>query len=318
MPTHLDSLRGNVDPILTGLAQGVSNEAFVSQLLLPDVEVSKMTGRYPIFGAEGMRVHDAERAFKDDKVKRMPADDWTFGSYALKEYALEMVMDHLEIEVARDIADLEKYSINAVMNSLLLTKEYNIVQILQAAANYASGHSEALTSTDCWDHTSSKPLDQIKDAISTIRSKTGQYPNTLVIGLPSFHALQAHSTLIEKMKYSQLAVVTEDLISAMISTRENTVKVAVGSGIYQDPVTGNMVDLWGDVAVLAYVPQSKFAQRNKYESSFGYTFVKSGYPYGARESSKYGLTTAVAAFMTYQAAIVKNTAGYLFTNTKGS
>ena len=316
MPTRLDSLRGSVDPILTGLAQGISNEAFVSEKLLPTLFVPKQTGKYPEFGKEHMKVHDTVRALKDPMVKQMPTEDWTMQSFNLKEYALEIPIDHLEIEAASEITDLEAYYLDVVMQSLLLTQEYNRVQLLTTSGNYASGHSSALSGTDCWDNASSKPLTQLKDAIATIRSKTAQYPNTLILGQASYAALQEHSTLIEKMKYSQLAVVTEDLISAMISTRENSIDVSVGSGLYVDPATGNVVDLWGDVAILAYVPKTARAKRSKYESSFGYTFTQSGYPMGAKVVTDYGLTSKVAAFLMYEAKIAKNTAGYLFTNTK--
>ena len=316
--SRLDSLRANIDPILSGLAQGISNEAFVSELLLPTVDVESRTGQFPEFGKENMRVHDAQRALKDPLVKNVPIDDWTFQEYGLKEYGLEMSIDHLEQEAASQIANLEQFAMSQVMQSLLLTQEYERVQLLSASGSYASGHVSALTGDDCWDDSDSAPLTQIKDAISTIRTKTAQYPNTLILGLQSFNALSEHASLIEKLKYSQMAVVTEDLISAMISTKTNKINVAVGAGMYEDAITKVMTDLWGDVAVLAYVPPTKRAQRNKYESSFGYTFGMRGYPIGARDVSKYGLTTSVAAFLMFQAKITKNTAGYLWTNTKGS
>lgn len=316
MSAHIDSLKLASDPVITNIAQGVSNFGFVSDLLLPEINVSKPTGKYPIFSAEHMKIHEAERAYKDPKVKTMPTEDMSFGTFNLKEYGLDIVIDHLEIEAAQDLVNLEQYYTEKVMESLKLSQEYQRVTLLQNTANYASGHSETLSGNDIWDDVDSKPLEQIKDAISTIRSKTAQYPNILVLGLDSYNALQEHSSLIEKMKYSQLAVVTEDLIASMISTKENPIQVVVGAGMYKDPISGEMKDLWGDIAILACVTNKKREQRNKYESSFGYTFTMSGYPYGGRAATEYGLTTKVAAFMRYQAAITKNTAGYLFKNTR--
>ena len=317
MPTsRLELLRGSVDPILTGLAQGVSNEAFVSEALLPTIPVDKETGKYPEFGSEHMKIHDAERAIGDDKVKRIPKEDYVMKAFALKEYALDVMIDHREMENAKEILNLDQYYTRVLMETLLLGQEYERCQLLQNSASYASGHVTALSGTDCWTDPASKPLVQLKDAISTIRSKTVQYANTLLLGRESFNALQEHASLINKIQYSQMGIVTEDLITAVLSTKNNPIKVVVGAGMYQNPTTGAMVDLWNDVAILAYVPQTAWAKRSKYESSFGYTFQKSGYPYIARKDGDYGLTQAIAALIMYEAKIVKNTAGYLFTNTK--
>lgn len=314
MGAYIDSLKLNADPILTNLAQGVSNFGFVSDRLLPEISVNKPTGKYPIFSAEHMRVHEAERAYKDPKIKTMPTDEWSSGTFSLKEYGLEIVMDHLEIESASDVLNLEQYYMEKVMESLKLGQEYDRVQLLTNEDSYASGHSDSLSGTDCWDNDSSNPIEQIHDAVETIRGKTAQYPNTLVLGLKAYHALMNHPKLIEKIKYSQIGIVSESLLSSMFSTEQYPIQVVVGSGMYEDPITKELKDLWGDVAVLAYVTTKKREQRSKYESSFGYTFTMSGYPYGARVETEYGLTKKVAAFMRYQSVILKNTAGFLFTD----
>ena len=315
MASRLDSLRLSSDPILTGIAQGISNEAFVSGLLLPEIVVPKETGKFPIFGSESMRIHDTERVLKDPNIKIMPADNFQFDSYQCKEYALGMVIDHREIEVASDILKLDQYYTSVVMESLLLSQEYNRVSLLQDSANYASGNSTALSGNDCWNDVDSKPIDQIKDAIAVIKTKTGKSPNLLVLGQASYRALQEHTTLIEKIKYSERAILTEDIISSIISTKENPITIVVGSGMYEDPITHEFVNLWGDVAILAYVTQTARAQRSKYESTFGYTFTMSGFPYGGQELGEFGLTKKLGAFLMYDYKIVKNSAGYIFTNT---
>jgi len=136
------------------------------------------------------------------------------------------------------------------------------------------------------------------------------------LGRDSFAALQEHADLINKIQYSQIGVVTEDLISAALSTKNNQIEVVVGAGMYKDPATGPIVDLCGDVAILASVPKTAAAKRNMYESSFGYTFQLSGYPKVARREGDYALVQGIAAFLFYEAKITKNTAGFLFTNTK--
>ena len=140
-------------------------------------------------------------------------------------------------------------------------------------------------------------------------------PNILILGTDSFLAIKEHASLIDKMKYSQLGIVTEDLISAMISTKNNKIDVFVGKGMYQN-TADVLVDLWGDVAILAYVSKGAAGRRSKYYSSFGYNFVMNGYPMAARRQTDYGLTTGVMAAHMYKPYIVSALCGYLYTNTK--
>lgn len=314
--TRIESLRLNQDPIITGIVQGHSNESFVSNVLLPEVSVNKATGKFPIFGNEALQVRQTERPLKQSKIKRLPVDDFTFDTFKCQEHALGIEIDHEELEVSSDILKLDSYYSGLVMDSLLLSQEYERCSLLQDPANYPTDNKQALSGNDCWDDPDSKPLEQIRDAIGTIRTKNIKKPNTLVLGLSSFQALQDHTSVLEKIKYTQKAIITEELISSLISTSDNQIQVVVGSGVYQDPTTLDFVDLWSDVAILAYVTQTARAQRSKYESTFGYTFTMNGYPWGGKETGEFGLVSTVGAFLKYDHKIVKPSAGFLFTNTR--
>jgi hypothetical protein len=319
MIPRLEALSLAQSPVLSQIALGVSNEVFVSNKLLPAITVTNDAGKYPIFPSDAL-VPDSnlERPFKSDKIQKKPMSDFSYGEYLLQEYALGADIDRDEVEAASAIVALDAYYMQVIMESLYLNQEYNNISLLTTTGNYASGNTSALTGTDCWDHSSSKPLTQLQDAILTVKGKASVKPNTLLLGEASFNALKAHADLKEVIKYSQKALVTEDLISELLSTRDNPVEVVVGSGIYYNPLTSAYVDLWGDVAILAYVPKTAASKRSKYEPAFGYTFTKKGYPYGGQQAGDFDLIKTIGGFIKYQSKIVKNSAGFLFTNTKGS
>lgn len=316
MPGRIDKLFANKDIMLTNIIQGFSNENFVGSKLLPTVPVKYERGKYPIFGKDNFKIHDSKLGFKDDKIQQINTDTYSEGDFSLEEHGLETIIDHREMKVPADIIDLETHNSRILYDSLELQKEYGRVQIIQDSANYASGNSLALTTTDCWDNAASKPLEQLQDAISTVRAKTVKKPNVLLLSESSFKLLQEHQTLIDIVKYSGSAMVTEDLISTKLSTKDSPIEVVIGSGVYLDPVTGEFIDLWGDVAVLAYVPKSAFDKRSMYSPSFGYTFQMQGYPVAAKENGDYGRYQKLAVFDFYQPKICMNTAGFLITNTK--
>jgi hypothetical protein len=226
----------------------------------------------------------------------------------------------LEIEAASDIIKLDTYYMGILMDALLLYQEADRVSMLTNPANYGTDNKKALSGTSCWsDYTNSNPITDMKTAIYQIRTKTGKYPNKLALGPDTLQTLQEHPKLIEKLKYSQLGVVTTDLISAMISPPENKIDVVLGTGLYKDPTSTDadpvFLNLWEDVALFAYVTQTAKANRSKYESTLGYTFSLSGYPYAGQETTEFQLTKKLGAFLCYDAKICKSSAGYLITNT---
>jgi hypothetical protein len=307
------NLRLDVDPILTSLAQQFEQSAFVGSLLLPDVAVDKVTGKYPLFGNEHMRIHDTERPM-GAPVKKMPLDAWTLEPFSLKEHSLEAQVDYREEEAAEDVLDLEKYAMSAVMDSLLLQKEIEAVSVIQNPDTYSADHVEALSAGNEFNDPDSDPLLIIQDAMETVRRKINRLPNVMVLGQRTFLGLKNHPKILERIKYTQLGIVTEDLLASMLSRDNNKVIIKVGSGMFEDPVTKINVDLWGDILAMGYV-RSNDKQMTRYDHSFGKCFVQKGFPKVSVELTNHKTIKQLAVFMTYKTYITMKDAGFLITNT---
>jgi hypothetical protein len=313
---RITSLKLDQDPILTELAQGYENTIGASKLILPDVMVDKPQGKYPIFGKENLRVHDSKRAIKTP-IKEMPVDNWTSGTFSVESHGLEASIDFEEIEAAGNLSiDLEQYTMNQIMESLALEEEYNAVQLLEDADNYPADNVSALTSGDEFnDYTEgNNPLVIMRDGMETIRNATNLMPNCILLSHSSYMALADHPVILERIKYSQLGILTTDLLSALLSTPDNKIKVAIGTGMYQDPTTGENVDLWGDVVVIAYNKRLKQGI-TRYDMSFGKNFILKGYPWGSRAMDRHGVISYIAALKRYKSYITNSSAGFLISGT---
>lgn len=308
------------DPILTQFQIGYSNEAFISNLLLPEITVAKSTGKYPIFGAQALEPLLEEVAYDNPDLPRIKKKGYTYGTYETKYYALEDVVQYKEVEAAADILNLERVQTEELMARLLLGKEKHVCDLLQNPATYPVGSKEALSGNDMWDaYSTSDPIKQIKDAILTIRHKTGSYPDKLVLSREAYNALTEHPKIIAKIQYSQMALVGTDLISALISEDAYKVQVILGSGMIKDPASTDeaptFIDLWTDSALLLKTNGNAASRRSMYDNSFGFTAVLKGYPYMGSEVISYGRMKKIAAFLEYTPVITKANCGYLFTNT---
>lgn len=309
---RFEDLKGNIDPILTGLAQGYTNQAFVADELCPDVFVPELTGKYPVFGKEHLTMNKDDRPLKAP-VKQMSVKGWEFKSFEVKEHALEFPIDHLEIEAAKKVADLEEYGAKAVMESMLLNKEYEKASMLQDAANYETDHKVSLTTDTYFDDPDSDPITVIKDAMLTIRSKGLPDPNKIVYAPDSFRAFSEHPKILEKIKYSAKAVITPDMVPGLLGITDRNFKVVIGSGLYYDSVNETFVKLWSDTVVIGHVKSGA----GLYDMSLAKTFVQRGFPKMIRHQTGDTITRFITGFMRYNSYMTQNLAGYLINNTIG-
>lgn len=66
-----------------------------------------------------------------------------------------------------------------------------------------------------WDQATSNPIKDITDAAVKMASETGYKPNTLVLSPYAFYALKNHEDILDRIKYTQKGIVTEDLLAQL-------------------------------------------------------------------------------------------------------
>jgi len=270
MPT-LESLRVT-DPVLTQIAIGYTNEDFVGTLLFPIVENQKKGGKYVEFGKEAFKIYETQRAPRS----RSNRIDWaaTSKSLNLEEQSLEIPVDFSEFEEATDPIEPEQDATWTVTEAMRLKLEKTQADLAQDANQYGANNKKTLSGTAQWsDLTNSDPIGDVQDAREAIRSAIGRYPNTMIMGPLVFKALQKHSQILERIKYSMKGIITTDILAQIFELK----KVAVGAGVYAD-YQGTFYDLWGKKVIIAYVPEPQNGRNNKFRPSFGYTFRQQGRP----------------------------------------
>jgi hypothetical protein len=132
----------------------------------------------------------------------------------------------------------------------------------------------------------------------------------MVIGAASYRVLKSHPKLLERIKYSQLGVVTVELMKIIFGV-EN---ISVGEAIYVN-AGGTFIDIWGDNVVLAWSTITPAQNRTFYEPSFGYTLQKKGMPEVDKYVAQGGKLSMVRNTDIFLPKIVGAEAGYLIENT---
>ena len=102
---------------------------------------------------------------------------------------------------------------------------------------------------------------------------TGRYPNTLVLGPNGANALCEHASIKEQFKYTSADSITLEMLARALQLK----RVVVGEKVFLPETaadTAAATDVWGDDAILAYVPDGE----NYQVPAFGYTYELAGYP----------------------------------------
>lgn len=122
-----------------------------------------------------------------------------------------------------------------------------------------------------WDLPTSNPIGDITTAGVTMASATGYKPNTLVLSPFVFNALKNHEDILDRIKYTQKGIVTEDLLATLFGVD----RVFVAWGVVNSASKGatDSVDfIMGKHALLCYSNPAPALRK----PSAGYIFAWSG------------------------------------------
>ncbi len=261
-----------VDPVLTAVAQGYKNGAFVAGKLFPQVPVMARGGKIVAFGKESFKLYATARA-PGETTKRI-----VFGHsgtpFALVDYSLEGQVPQEIMEEAQAVPgiDMASRAVNGVQDIMLLGLEYASAVIATTAGSYSAGNKVTLAGNQQWsDAVNSNPVGDVKTAREAIRGATGKRPNKMVVGPKVHAALTVHGSIIDRIKYTGRDVATPELLAKLFEVDE----YVIGDAITANDA-GVFSDVWGKFAVLAFTNTAGVADQGL--PSYGYTYNLGGYP----------------------------------------
>lgn len=263
-----------VDPILSTHARGYRNSTFISSRLFPRVSIPNRSMQVIKFGKEAFRKLNTRRA-PGSASKRIQYG-YAADPVALVQDSLEGLVPVEHQEEAEKVPgiDLAAGAVNMVLNVVDLNLEIEAGNIARNAGNYDANHKLALVGAARWRSPTSDPKADMDAAKEAIRRSIGRYPNKLGLGPNAGNALKNHPKIKEQFKYVSKDSITTDMLAAYFELKE----VVIGAAVYLPETAGDTdmaLDVWGDDAVLAYVPD----EGDTYQvPSYGYTYELSGYP----------------------------------------
>jgi hypothetical protein len=282
-----------VDLILSDMAVMFMQDAtkFISGKVFPRVPVQNQTGKFDYY--------DRGSWYSIKAKPRGPGEESAGGGYTLRQntfsiipYAVHSDLDAQTIANAMPPEDPRKNKTRWCTLQLLLLKEQLWANSFFTGGVWGvdmtgvSGTSPTSGQFTQWsDHTHSTPLEDIETQISNMEQLTGYTPNTLVIGRQTWAGLKNHGELVDRIKFTQRGILTEELLAALLGLDQvlvsrATVDTAPESNAIP-PVGDTYSFLMGKGALLCYSAPAPSIEM----PSAGYHFTWTGYLGASAEGS---------------------------------
>lgn len=295
-----------VDPALSNVSIKYSNDTFIADQVFPTLSVTKQTGKFYVYDKSNLRVDKTARAIgsgANEVEHNQTLATFITEDHALKEFIPDEIQDQAD-SALNPLVDATE----SVTEKLMLDRELALSTLLANTSNVTQ--NTTLSGTSQWsDYTNSTPIYDVRTARTTVHQNTFRKPNTLVLGKQVFDMLCEHPTIIARVQYSQLGVITAELLARVFQVE----KVLVGEAGYNSAVEGQtdaMSYVWGKNAWVLYVAPSVRLKG----ITFGYTFT-----YATRQVKRWRDEDRQGVYVrvgndNYQQKIVAVGAGYLIKN----
>ncbi len=254
-PTGTGNL--HMDAVLTQISLGWPNNGLVGSMLAPTVTVKKQSDKYYQFGREAWLPEIGDYRAPGTEANEIPGLKVSLDTYYCQEHALQVPVTDEERENVDDLFSPDRDGAELVVNKIMLSREVAIQTLVTTVANFASGLAVTLAGTTQWsDYVNSNPILDVRTGVRAINAKVFMDPNTAVIPYQVMSILEDHPDIIERIKYSERAILTPEIIAAVFNIPKVIVPgVAVGVGgvgAAGNAIVGSY--LWGKDVLLAWVP----------------------------------------------------------------
>ena len=313
-------IRLKQNPILTSLLLGLGQGNFVAEKLFPRLPQALSSVTLAQLGDERLRRYNLRRA-PGAATKRINIK-YDGKTYAVDQYSVEVPLPRellREADESRKLnvgnyLDVSRIAMATANDVLALDYEIEVAQLATNAASYAAGNTLALTGGTKWSAATGTPVTDIRAAADVVRKKIGKRPNTLLLSADALTALCTNPEVKGYLPSTAMGPASIDQLKSIL----NVAAIEVGDAVWiNDADVG--ADVWGNNAVLAYVPRigGGGADLSLAEPGLGFTNVLEGHPFAetpyydnGSKSWVYGATYERRPNVAYSGA------GFLFTNPK--
>ena len=248
-----------------------SADLFVAHKVFPVVPVAKQSALYFTYDKDDFRRSDAQL--------RAPGTESAGGGYRLdssNNYFCSVKAIHKDIDDqiranADAVLNMDRDATEYVTQQLMLKREKDWASTFFGSGIWTGGSSNDINAD--WTASSATPVSDIATQVSSILSKTGYKPNTLVLGSAAYNTLINADDVVDRIKYTQRGVLGPDLLASVVGV-DNVYVMYAGENTAAEGATASnsFIGTTGSALLCYSAPAPSLMH-----ASAGYNFVWSGY-----------------------------------------
>jgi len=222
---HVDGLRTEMS-----IAYVQETDRFVAQKGAPLLPVDKQSDKYAIWSKADFMRRQMRKLADGDASPRMSFAVDTSNSYYCDTYGGKKILTDRRRANYDTPLKADRATVNFITQQALIERDYQFSQAAFKTGVWATDKTPA----NLWDATNGDPVGDMRTAVRTISTSTGRRPNTLVLGASVWDTLQDHADFLDRVKYTQKGVVTEDLVAQLFGLKN----VVAAEGVYNTASAG--------------------------------------------------------------------------------
>ncbi|HEY0838997.1 MAG TPA: major capsid protein [Vulgatibacter sp.] len=273
MPTPVQGLHYDAPLTDISVAYIQDQDRFIARKVFPEVTVDKQSDLYYTW--------DKDDFLRDEAQERAPGTEAAVTDaqaatdpFFCKEWALARDLPWQRIANADKALNYEKNAVEQVTQKLLIrqdalwaSKYFGTGKWGTDIAGVASGPTGSQVLK--WSVANSTPIKNIGDAKTAIDSQTGHMPNVMVITPAVFEVLKNHPEILERIKYTERGIITEDLLAIVFDVPQVLVARGISTTSKKGAASATRGYILSDGALLAYAAPNPGID----VPSAGYTFA---------------------------------------------
>jgi len=263
---------------------------FIADKVFPNIPVQKQADRYFVYnrdywfrtGAQ-MRAPATESAGSGFHIDNSP-------NYFCDRWAFHMDVDDDTRQNADDPIDLDRDATQFIMQNLLIRREklFNSRYMVPGAwtgYTYTDGNGVLqrgdFVAQELWSSDNSNPMAQVESIKTGMKRTTSIAPNTMIVSYDLNARLKEHPLVLERIKYTQTAIVTEELLAALFGVDKYLVASAVENSAQEGQV-GQYDFMTADSMLLCYAAPAPGILKPSAGYIFSWEGQFGGSQYGSR------------------------------------
>lgn len=261
----------HVDALLTMMSIAYMNEpdAYIADRAFPIVSVAKQSDK--------IAKYDKDFWFRDEAQLRAPATETYGGGYKVDTsdtYFADNFGYHVDVpdELRANYDqpfDPDNDATALVVEKLKLKREKSWATDFFVTGIWGTSVDRSAVGVQWSDYANSDPIGDFETAREGIYSVTGKDPNKFVIGRSVWAlGMKHHPDFIERIKYTQKAILTVDLVASLLEIEQILIGKAIYATSKEGQATQNYSYIFGKNGLLMYTPPRPGLRT----PSAGYTF----------------------------------------------